>query len=76
MDSLMVVARDGVAEDFVEVEFAGFAVGGEGLVQGLDEGGFDLGAGVQFAGAGEDDGAVGDLFRENGFGAVVRVGMG
>ena len=52
---------DRIAEDFAEVEFGGFAVGGEGLVQRLDEGGIDLGAGVQFAGTGQDDGVVADL---------------
>jgi hypothetical protein len=36
---------NGLVENLAQVEFAGLAVFGKGPVQGLDEGGFDLGSG-------------------------------
>jgi len=50
---------DGVGQHLAEIQLGGFAVLGEGAVQGLDEGGLDLRTGVQFAGPGQGDGVVG-----------------
>ncbi len=49
---------NGLTQHFPEIEFGGLAIFGEPAVEGLDEGGLDLGSCVQFAGAGEDDGIV------------------
>src|SRR5690606_28852903 len=59
--------RGGFTQNFPQIEFGGFTVLGKTSVQGLDEGGFDLGSGGEFAGAGEDDGIVVGLFTADLF---------